>query len=147
MPPCYRPPMRKWTAMTMKMAAGVERSETASTRTRSGRGGGFMSMPWPYSDSIIGDIVDADADADDATATPPTAPTIPSNQRWFTLHMSDTYQEHNYIYQDLLLSSSSSLSSSSRQDGGGGLHDPNLLAMFVTDHPHFVDVDAKTILL
>ena len=44
MPPCYWPPMRKWTAMTMKMAAGVERSETASTRTRSGRGGGFMSM-------------------------------------------------------------------------------------------------------
>jgi hypothetical protein len=79
------------------------------------------SVPWPYSDSIIGDVVDADADADDATATPPTAPTIPSNQRWFTLHMSDTYQEHNYIYQDLLLSSSSSLSSSSRQDGGGGI--------------------------
>ena len=96
------------------------------------------SVPWPYNDSIVGDVVDADAD--DATATPPAAPTIiPSNQRWFTLQMSDTYQEHNYIYQDLL-SSSSSASSSSRQDGGGaGLHDPNLLAMFVTDHPHFVE--------
>ena len=60
------------------------------------------SVPWLCNDSIVGDIVDSDADADDATATPPAAPTIPSNQQWFTLQMSDMYQEHNYIYQDLL---------------------------------------------
>jgi hypothetical protein len=110
--------------------------------------GRAWSVPWPY-DSIIGcgikkdngdgtdkeGCIDGDGSRDECAAT--ATPTIASNQRWFTLRMSDTYQEDNLVYQDLLSSSSSS---SSRQNGGGGgLHDPNLLAMFVTDHPHFVE--------
>ncbi|KAL3769371.1 hypothetical protein ACHAW5_010490 [Stephanodiscus triporus] len=85
--------------------------------------------PWPY--NLLSGKVDDDGGSD--TTTTSANPAIATNQRWYTIEMADTYQQHNKIYQDLL-----SLSSSPRHDGGG-LHDPNLLAMFVADHPYFVE--------
>lgn len=60
------------------------------------------TVPWPYN-------------LDDS----------PTNQKWYTLTTSDTYQEQRYAYQDLLRQRST--------------EDPNALAMFVADHPHFAE--------
>eukprot|EP00956_Cyclotella_meneghiniana_P003106 scaffold3800_cov77-Cyclotella_meneghiniana.AAC.2 len=52
------------------------------------------------------------------------SPTTPT-QKWYTLTTSDTYQEQRYAYQDLLRQRTT--------------EDPNALAMFVADHPHFAE--------
>ncbi len=54
-------------------------------------------------------------------------PQIPplSQQKWFTLKMSDTYQSDDNEYRTMLSSPAQ--------------HDPNVLAMFVADHPYYAE--------
>eukprot|EP00580_Thalassiosira_gravida_P004623 CAMPEP_0201654510 /NCGR_PEP_ID=MMETSP0493-20130528/45534_1 /ASSEMBLY_ACC=CAM_ASM_000838 /TAXON_ID=420259 /ORGANISM="Thalassiosira gravida, Strain GMp14c1" /LENGTH=817 /DNA_ID=CAMNT_0048131071 /DNA_START=797 /DNA_END=3250 /DNA_ORIENTATION=+ len=82
------------------------------------------SIPWPYN------LNDDDDNNNDNDNNNPKTPS--SIQKWFTLTMSDTYQEQNYIYQEML-------SSGNQQQGAGQLHDPNSLAMFVADNPYFAE--------
>lgn len=88
------------------------------------------SVPWPYNL----ETGEGDENGNDAGNNDNSIPTIPlAEQRWFALQMSDTYQEHNYIYQEML-----STQSTNRAQGAG-MHDPNSLAMFVADHPYFAE--------
>ena len=115
------------------------------------------SIPWPYNNLCINDTAaekeegenessdiddkldndDKDHNNKDGKNNKQEVPTLPSttlsnNQKWYTLQMSDTYQETNYQYQEML---------STTGGGGGeqGMHDPNALAMFVADHPYFAE--------
>jgi len=97
------------------------------------------SVPWPYnlhydtaedSDNTCEQNADGGIDADDGNKSKLAGlitPNIPplSKQKWFTLKMSDTYQSDDIEYRTML--------SSSLQ------HDPNLLAMFVADHPYYAE--------
>lgn len=84
------------------------------------------STPWPY------DLISNGADDD---MTKDGIPMIPqSRQKWYSLHMSDTYQEQQYAYQQMV----SSLSAN-HHNHLHGINDPNALAMFVADHPYFAD--------
>jgi hypothetical protein len=100
--------------------------------------GRFCSVPWPYDSIIRGGIKKDDSDCaveEGCFDEDESRDSCAVNQRWFAFHISDTYLEDDSVYRDLLSSSPSS----QQNGGGGGLHDPNLLSMFVTDHPHFVE--------
>ena len=84
------------------------------------------SIPWPYCLGLTDESEETDANTDNKTSPA----IIPKQQKWYTLTMSDTYQEQNYAYQQLLRS---------RNNRSPTLEDPNALAMFVADHPHFAD--------
>ena len=95
------------------------------------------SIPWPYnlqqhSSEDGGEA--GDENNHDVDILPTTIPST-DNQKWYTLQMSDTYKEQDYMYQELLHSTSANTSHRSSQ----GMHDPNSLAMFVADHPYFAE--------
>ena len=99
------------------------------------------SVPWPYnlsyntteaSDDVGQDKNDGGADGgnndiNQQNKSGRITPHIPplSKQKWFTLTMSDTYQSDDHEYRTMLTSSLQ--------------HDPNLLAMFVADHPFYAE--------
>eukprot|EP00804_Cyclotella_cryptica_P014890 CCRYP_017888-RA/>CCRYP_017888-RA protein AED:0.28 eAED:0.28 QI:0/-1/0/1/-1/1/1/0/768 len=102
-------------------------------------------IPWPYrledqkdnhdnSSNINNDKNDDSNNRDDDQPSP--VPTIMpiEQQKWYSLTMSDTYQEQHYAYQQLLRSRNTHNRSSTAT-----LEDPNALAMFVADHPHFAE--------
>lgn len=106
------------------------------------------TIPWPYNTAAAAAAIDDDVDKDNKdrsdndgtikTTTPRIVP--PNHQRWFTFYMSDTYQEYNNIYKDLLATQQHH-QQHQQQDTTTtmGLHDPNVLAMFVTEYPYFIE--------
>ncbi|KAL3775030.1 hypothetical protein ACHAWO_007215 [Cyclotella atomus] len=82
------------------------------------------TIPWPY--NLQNESSNKDTSSPDASSTIP-------KQKWYTLTMADTYQDQQYAYHQLLR-----LNTSSRHSAAA-LEDPNTLAMFVADHPHYAD--------
>jgi len=122
---------------------------TTTTTTHFSRDNDW-TIPWPYNTTSTAaadidddNIVDKDRnDNGDTITTTPLAVTT-NHQRWFTFHMSDTYQEYNNIYQDLLATQQQHQQHHQQQQQQDtttmGLHDPNILAMFVTEYPYFIE--------
>lgn len=75
----------------------------------------------------------SEADANSCNTDVTKTPTIRmSRQRWFTLQMSDTYQENCRLYKEMA-------GNAGRVAGAGALNDPNALAMFVADYPYLAE--------
>ncbi|KAL9185532.1 hypothetical protein ACHAXT_003309 [Thalassiosira profunda] len=113
-------PRTEWGKPPSYVGGGIGTKELTAEAVEEERNA--WSVPWPY--NLTGGEEDAESDNkdDDTTAM------SQSMQRWYTLQMSDTYTEHNYIYQEMLSHSPQA-----------GAQDPNALAMFVADHPYFAE--------
>jgi hypothetical protein len=148
--------------LTRKFVFGKARNEWGKPPSYVGGGVGMKELtlentmsdwtiPWPYKTSSAADIDDnIDKDRNDngdiiTTTTPRVVTSNNHHQRWFTFHMSDTYQEYNNIYQDLLATQQHHHHHQQQQQQQQqdittmGLHDPNILAMFVTEYPYFIE--------
>ncbi|KAL7488435.1 hypothetical protein ACHAW6_014027 [Cyclotella cf. meneghiniana] len=91
-------------------------------------------IPWPYCLDRHDNDDNNSRNRDDHQQTNQ-VPTIPiEQQKWYSLTMSDTYQEQHYAYQQLLRSRNTHNRASTAT-----LEDPNALAMFVADHPHYAE--------
>ena len=84
-------------------------------------GSSKWSVPWPYN------IKDGDGSGDDDDNDDNKQIDVFPNAKWFTFDMSDTYSEINRKYEQML------------SNPQAGMQDPNLLAMFVADHPFFAE--------